>query len=146
MVRFLAVALAALAVSIPVSANDSVELVSSVFVESAPAQNGFRSVAPASTLSRGDKVVLLVKWAAPRDRRSFKVSARVPASLAFQRSGSDALEVSTDGGKSWGQLGTMKVGGTRLASPEDVTHLRWTISRREAARGSGRIAYSALVR
>ncbi len=146
MVRSLAVALAALAVSIPASANDSVELVSSVFVESAPAENGFRSVAPASTLSRGDKVVLLVKWTAPRDRRSFKVSASVPASLAFQRSGVDALEVSTDGGKNWGQLGTMKIDGARLASPEDVTHLRWTISRREAAHGGGRIAYSALVR
>lgn len=146
MVRSLAVALAALAVSIPASANDRVELVSSVFVESGPTSNGYRSITPASTLSRGDKVVLLVKWTAPRDRRSFKVSASVPASLAFQRSGMDALEVSTDGGRSWGQLGTMKVGGSRLASPEDVTHLRWTISAREAARGNGRIAYSALVR
>ncbi len=146
MVRSLAVALAALTVSIPATANDRVELVSSVFVESRPSESGYRSIVPASTLSRGDKVVLLVKWTSPHDRTSFKVSASVPASLAFQRSGMDALEVSIDGGKSWGQLGTMKINGARLASPEDVTHLRWTISRREAARGSGRIAYSALVR
>ena len=56
---------------------------------------------------------------------------------------------STDGGRNWGQLGIMRMrdrDGTRLASPEDVTHLRWRVADSEAARGSGRFTYSALVR
>jgi hypothetical protein len=58
-------------------------------------------------------------------------------------------EISIDGGRSWGKLGMLMIrdtSGTRLASPEDVTHVRWRIPASVAARGTGTIAYSAIVR
>jgi hypothetical protein len=53
--------------------------------------------------------------------------------------------VSVDGGKTWGKLGKLRI-GSRLATPEDVTHVRWRISAAHAALGRGDIAYSGIVR
>ncbi|WP_336986636.1 hypothetical protein [Altererythrobacter aquiaggeris] len=150
MVRALApilASLAALALAVPLAAQERVQLASSVFVESAPSANGYLSLSRATTLARGDRVVLLVEWTAPSNRRSFIVAAKVPASLAFQRSGLETVEISADGGRSWGRLGSLRIGQSgRLASPEDATHLRWLITPQDAQRANGRIAYSALVR
>ena len=52
---------------------------------------------------------------------------------------------SVDGGRTWGKLGNLRMGG-RYATPEDVTHVRWRIAPGHAARGSGHIAYSGIVR
>ena len=77
------------------------------------------------------------------------MTSPVPRSLAYQEASLDGAEVSTDGGRSWGKLGQLRIrdaGGVRLASPEDVTDLRWHVSGREAAQGKGRVTYSAIVR
>ena len=66
----------------------------------------------------------------------------LPRAIAYQASARDSEEVSVDGGRSWGRIGMLRV-GERLASPEDVTHVRWRL---QAAEGSGRIAYSGIVR
>ena len=65
----------------------------------------------------------------------------MPRALSFQRAGSDAVEVSIDGGRTWGEIGLLTV-GNRLASAEDVTHLRIKV----AGAPAGRMTYSAIVR
>jgi len=129
------------------AAKSAIDIERSVFVERTERQSGkiVRELEPASTLRKGDSVVLMLEWTAPGRKDSFTVSSRVPRDLAFQRSGGHAPQVSVDSGKTWGALASMRVGGRR-ASPEDVTHLRWQVSNAEAALGRGILSYSAIVR
>ncbi len=126
-------------------AQSPVALDSAVFVERLRADNS-RSLEPASRLSRGDRVVTVVSWhRMGRDggsTSSFTLVNPLPRAIAYQRSARDGEDVSVDGGRSWGQLGTLRL-GDRLATPEDVTHVRWRVA---DTAGSGRIAYSGIVR
>jgi hypothetical protein len=121
-------------------AQSAVDISRSVYIERNA--GGARAIEPASTLRKGDKVVLVVEWRADDARRGFTVQSAVPRDLAFQRAGSDTVEMSIDGGRSWGRLGGLKV-GDRLASVEDVTHLRWRVA---AGSDRGMLSYSAVVR
>lgn len=130
------------------AAQTGVEISRAVFVErKAPVAPGrmARSLEPADELKRGDVVVLMLEWSAPGRPDAFVVSSRVPRDLAFRRSGGMQPQVSTDGGRNWGELGTLRI-GARKATPEDVTHLRWYVSDAEAALGRGMLTYSAIVR
>lgn len=120
-------------------AGSAIEIERAVYVERAAA--GGRALEPATTLRKGDKVILVVEWRADAPARRFTVQSAVPRMLAFQRAGHDAVEVSIDGGRSWGELGELKT-GARLASAEDVTHVRLKV----AGAPAGRMAYSAIVR
>ena len=120
-------------------AESAIDIERSVYVERAA--EGVRALEPATTLKKGDKVVLVVEWRADSPDRRFTVQSSVPRALAFQRAGSDAVEVSIDGGRNWGELGQLKA-GSRLASAEDVTHLRLRV----AGTPAGRMTYSAIVR
>lgn len=119
-------------------AESAVDIDRSVYVERTV--EGARALEPATTLKSGDKVVLVVAWRAGTAGR-FTVQSAVPRTLAFQRAGHDAVEVSIDGGRNWGELGELR-SGSRLASAEDVTHLRLKVSGAPA----GRLTYSAIVR
>jgi len=119
-------------------AESAIDIERSVYVERAA--EGVRALEPATTLRKGDKVVLVVEWRAEAPGR-FTVQSAVPPALAFQRAGSEAVEVSIDGGRNWGDLGELRA-GTRLASAEDVTHLRLKV----AGNPAGRMTYSAIVR
>ncbi len=120
-------------------AQGAVDIGRSVYVERT--HEGVRELEPATSLKAGDKVVLVVEWRAATTDRRFIVQSAVPRDLAFQRAGNEAVEVSTDGGRNWGELGNLKV-GTRFASAEDVTHLRMRV----AGAPSGRMTFSAVVR
>lgn len=130
-----------------VAAQSAIEIERSVYIERTDRQDGrvVRELEPASTLRKGDSVVLMLEWTAPGRQNSFVVSSRVPRDLAFQRSGGHAPQVSVDGGRTWGDLSGLRI-GSRRASPEDVTHLRWQVSDAQAALGRGIISYSAIVR
>lgn len=120
-------------------AEGVVDIDRSVYVERTI--EGARALEPATTLRSGDKVVLVVAWRADSPDRRFTVQSAVPRTLAFQRAGHDEIEVSIDGGRNWGDLGELKA-GARLASAEDVTHLRLKV----AGTPAGRLTYSAIVR
>ena len=141
-----ALALAApfLMLATPAHASPSVALDSAVFVELAAPQ-GTRRLEPATRLSRGDRVVTVVSWHRLGGEGGFTVTNPLPRKLAYQASAREDEEVSADGGRTWGRLGTLKY-GSRLATPEDVTHVRWRIPAGHAARGRGHIAYSGIVR
>lgn len=137
---------AALAALLPITASaaPAVALDSAIFVERTRADNGalVRSLEPASQLRRGDRVVTVVTWHHLGGERDFTVTNPLPRGLAYQASASGEEEVSIDGGRTWGRIGQLRV-GTRMATPEDVTHVRWRV---QPARGRGQIAYSGIVR
>ncbi|WP_374405787.1 hypothetical protein [Pelagerythrobacter sp.] len=129
------------------AAQDTRGISRAVYVEriaTAPGGESVRTIEPARALRRGDTVVLVVEWRGTSRGEPVIVSSAVPRPLAFQQASSDAVEVSVDGGRNWGRIGAMRVDdrdGRRLASPEDVTHLRW-----RSATGATRLTYSAIVR
>jgi hypothetical protein len=137
---FIAAALATLG-HVPAQAAPTVSTRSAVFVERVQ-PNATRRLELASQLNRGDRIITVVNW-----RRAgatpFVITNPVPATVAYQASAWDAQQVSVDGGRTWGKLDALHV-GTRSATPEDVTHIRWRISAQQRSRGQ--IAYSGIVR
>ena len=127
-------------IAFPSLAGSPVALNSAVYIERSDTQS--RVLEPASRLTPGDRVVTIVSWRREKTDSEFTLSNPLPRSLYYQGSANDDEEVSTDGGKNWGRLGGLRI-GNRLATPEDVTHIRWRILSRQA---SGKIAYSAIVR
>jgi hypothetical protein len=129
------------------AAQSAIAIQKSVYLERAERQDGkvIRALEPATTLRKGDSVVLMLQWRAEGRSERFTVASPVPRDLAFKRSGGQAAEVSIDGGRSWGQLADLRI-GTRRAAPQDVTHLRWQVSRSDAQRGKGMLSYSAVVK
>ena len=139
------VALAAtLCLAAPAIAAPLVAIDSAVYVERALPGKG-RMLQPASQLKRGDRVIYVVSWTRMGGTGAFTVTNPLPRSVYYQGSADGSEEVSLDGGRTWGHLDQMRV-GTRLATPEDVTNVRWHVPASEAARGAGEITYSAIVR
>lgn len=136
-----ALGIIALIAAAPVSAAPAITIDSAVFVERAAPSMG-RALVPASELSPGDRVVYIVRWARKDGEGTFTVTNPLPRTVAYQASAEGNEEVSADGGRTWGRLGTLRI-GDRLATPEDVTHVRWRVL---SPRASGQIAYSAIVR
>ncbi|PEQ11802.1 hypothetical protein B2G71_15270 [Novosphingobium sp. PC22D] len=135
---------AALAVPALASASPAIATRSDVFRESVrPA--GQRRLEAAQTFARGDRVVTIVRWYRLGGKGGFTIVNPLPSGTAYQDSAREAQEVSVDGGRTWGQLDRLRIDG-RDATAEDVTHVRWRIPASIAERGSGRIAYSAVVR
>lgn len=129
----------------PALAQQQVVLASDIYVEHAGAAS--RLLEPARNLVPGDRVVTIVTWkrtgqAGTGSTGQFVVTNPLPRTVYFQGSADDNDEVSIDGGRSWGHLGSLRI-GDRLASAEDVTHIRWRIA---TPAPQGRIAYSAIVR
>ncbi|MDE2596319.1 MAG: hypothetical protein KGL44_05500 [Sphingomonadales bacterium] len=136
-----------LGLAMPALAAPAVTLDSAVFVERTQNRDGnlVRSLETASRFNRGDRVVTVVTWYRLGGSGGFTVTNPLPRGVAWQRSAEDDEEVSVDGGRSWGRIGSLRL-GDRLATPEDVTHVRWHVPADRAADGRGRIAYSAIVR
>ena len=122
--------MAALAAAIPATAQD-VAIDSAVYRESV--SGGAARIEPATRLMRGDRVVTILTWDAPRGA-SYTVVSPVPAGLALQSASQPGIEVSTDGGRSWRRLADPD------AVPHGTTHWRWQVG------GEGRLSYRAVVR
>ncbi len=125
--------------SCPVLAAPAIALASDVFVEHAGATN--RVLEPASTLRRGDRIVTVMRWKRARGG-TFTLTNPLPRTIHFEGSADGSEQVSVDGGRTWGRLGTLTK-ANRLAVAQDVTHVRWYIA---TPAPQGRIAYSAIVR
>jgi hypothetical protein len=135
-----------LALSAPAAAlaTPLVALDSAVFVERIK-PGAVRLLEPARQLKRGDRLVYVVSWQRFGGDGGFTVTNPLPRTVSYQRSAAGDEQVSVDGGKRWGKLEGLRI-GARIATPEDVTHLRWQVTPSEAAKGAGRITYSAIVR
>ena len=139
-----AVALASGALPAIAAASPSVATDSALFVERLQ-PDAARHLEPADRLSRGDRVVTIVTWYRLGGNGAFTITNSMPRSVSYQKSASGDEHVSVDGGRSWGKLADRRV-GSRNATPEDVTHVRWRISAQRAQTGKGHIAYSGIVR
>ncbi|MBB4859104.1 hypothetical protein HNO88_002430 [Novosphingobium chloroacetimidivorans] len=126
----------------PALARPQVATQSTVYVERVQPDRT-RRLEPADRFIRGDRVITVVNWSRRAGNRGFVITNPLPAALAYQGSAWDDQDVSVDGGRTWGRLGALRVGG-RSATAEDVTHVRWRIPPRVQARGQ--IAYSGIVR
>ena len=126
------IATAALLAAAPLAAED-VAVDSQIYHETAGTDGEWR-VAPANRLLRGDRVITVLRWDAPRGA-SYTAVSPVPAGLAIESASRAGIEVSTDGGHSW----------QRLDDPDEIphgtTHLRWRI-----VGGEGRLSYRSVVR
>lgn len=149
----LAAASVALASVPAIAAPAQVSLQGDVKLEKTVVQNG----APTKVLVTPQKVVpgdKLVFSTAYRNTGAsavdhFVVTNPLPKGVSYAAEGSEASEVSVDGGKTWGQLAALKVadgkGGQRAAQATDVTHVRWTVAV-IAPGGAGAVSYRAVVR
>lgn len=126
------------------AAATPVAIDSAVFVERVAPGSG-RRLEPASELNRGDRVVYVVSWQRQSGDGGFTVTNPLPRAVYFQGTANGDEQVSIDGGRNWGRIGELRI-GSRMATPEDVTHVRWRVPAHIAAQGRGRIAYSAIVR
>ena len=134
----------ALCLAGPALAAPLIALDSAVYVEKVAPGKG-RTLQPAAQLNHGDRVVYVVSWYRMGGTGAFTVINPLPRSVWYQGSADGSEEVSLDGGRSWGKLERMRI-GNHFATPEDVTHVRWHVPATQAARGTGEITYSAIVR
>ena len=126
------------------SAAPNIATDSAIFVEHRQSDS-IRSLEPATQLSRGDRVVTILRWYRLGGDGDFTITNPMPKAITYQKSTRSNELVSVDGGRTWGRLGDLRV-GSRFATPEDVTHVRWRISAHTAKSGSGKIAYRGIVR
>lgn len=151
--KFEFAALAALIAATPLAHAAPVTVANSVYVEREVAiGNGSsaRVLEPARSLRRGDRLVYVVSWSAPKAKNErLTITNPLPRTIAYERSSGGDENVSVDGGRSWGKLDALRVkdGSVwRYATPQDVTHIRWNVPPQLALAGSGRLTWSGIVR
>ncbi len=146
-------AFAGSAMSVSAQAAQPIELVGVVKVDKVVVENGKEKhvLSDPQVVVPGDKLLFTTKYRNSSNEtvRNFVVTNPVPNGVAVASNGADAQTVSVDGGKTWGKLSALTVsdgnGGTRPATAEDVTHLRWVLG--EVAPGAtGALSYNAIVR
>lgn len=80
---------------------------------------------------------------------NFTITNPLPEAVRLAPDADPALELSADGGKTWGKLGSLSVtnsdGTTRPATHADVTHVRWVLAS-IAPGASGRVAFPVIIR
>lgn len=79
----------------------------------------------------------------------FVVTNPLPSAVVLASDSATGLDVSVDGGKTYGQLASLSVpdgnGATRPAQAGDVTHVRWIIPA-IAPHAQGKVEFYAIVR
>lgn len=103
------------------------------------------------TIVPGDRLVFGTDYSNSGDEpvKNFVVTNPLPGPVRLASDADADLDVSVDGGKTWGPLASLTVtledGSSRSAQHADVTHVRWTLA--EIAPGeSGRLEYPAIIR
>lgn len=148
-----ALALPALPAAAQTNANQ-VELTGDVkavkIVTDADGKERTELVAP-TTIVPGDRLVFGTDYAnhSAEAVTNFTVTNPLPAAVRLAPDADPALEVSVDGGKTWGVLAALSAtnsdGTTRPAAHADVTHVRWVLAS-IAPGASGRLTYPAIIR
>jgi hypothetical protein len=96
-------------------------------------------------LSRGDQLVFVVNWRNQGARPLRDLALSIPGTVRIDPD-DPSMEVSVDGGTRWGHIGDLwlatPLGGTRRATAEDVTHIRWAVP----PTTDGRISYRGTIR
>lgn len=99
----------------------------------------------------GDRLIFGTEYAHDGDEtvNDFTVTNPLPAAVRLAPDADPALDVSADGGKTWGRLAVVTVanadGTTRPATHADVTHVRWVLESVSPG-AKGRLSYPAIIR
>lgn len=149
----LALALAIPAVEAVAQEAQPVELSGDVKVEKTVTENGKESrvLSKPDTVVPGDKLVFSTNYrnAGAEVVKDFVVTNPIPEAIRLNAEEAATLDLSVDGGTSWGKLATLTVadanGAKRAAGIDDVTHIRWTIATL-APGATGAVTYSGTVR
>lgn len=138
----------------PALARQPVALDAAVFVERVQTDaNGHerRTLSEARDLGSGDRLLFLLRYrnGGSSPLQGFTVTNAIPASVRLDLN-DPSMQVSVDGGHSWERLDALTLrtplGGTRRATADDVTHVRWKVTNVVAPGEGGRIAYRGIVR
>jgi uncharacterized repeat protein (TIGR01451 family) len=103
------------------------------------------------TIVPGDRLIFGTDYAnkGAEAVTNFVVTNPLPAAVQLAPDADPALEVSVDGGKTWGVLAKLTSsnpdGTKRPATQGDVTHVRWVLPS-IAPGASGRLTYPAIIR
>lgn len=135
------------------STPSPVTLKGDVMLEKTVTENGVSKIelSEPKVVIPGDRLLFTTRYRneGAQAVTNFVVTNPLPSAVALTADGAQGTEVSVDGGKSWGQLGGLKVAGTpgaeRAATTADVTHIRWTIPA-IAPGASGEVQYHGIVR
>ena len=80
---------------------------------------------------------------------NFVVTNPLPGQVMLAADADPRLDVSVDGGRTWGPLAELRVneggGVSRTAQHADVTHVRWTLATVQPGE-SGRLEFPAIIR
>lgn len=104
-----------------------------------------------TTIVPGDRLIFGTDYANDGNEpvTNFTVTNPLPAAVRLAPDADPALDLSVDGGATWGKLGALKVanpdGTTRPATHADVTHVRWVLES-IAPGAKGRLTYPAIIR
>lgn len=110
-----------------------------------------RMLATPDRIARGDQLIFIVNWrnAGERPLSALSLSNPVPETVRIKADDPN-MQVSVDGGLHWGRIDQLwmptALGGTRRATTEDVTHIRWAMPGTVSPGQSGRISYRGVVR
>lgn len=104
-----------------------------------------------STIIPGDRLIFGTDYANNGSTvvTNFTVTNPLPTAVRLAPDADPALDVSVDGGKTWGALAALIItnsdGATRSATHADVTHVRWILAS-IAPGAKGRLTYPAIIR
>lgn len=132
----------------PISLNGDVKAVK--VITAADGTERTELVAP-TTIVPGDRLIFGTDYtnSGTETVTNFVVTNPLPAAVRLAPDADAALDVSVDGGKTWGALGALTVanpdGTSRPAGHADVTHVRWELAS-IAPGAKGRLAYPAIIR
>ena len=154
MIQFLLALIALTGPATAHAAND-VALSSEMFVERAVPQT---AGAPRIVLEKPKSVppgahlvfVLSYRNQGKAVATNFTVTNPMPSGVAFDSALDPGSIVSADAGKSWGSLGTAQIrgadGALHAARPDQVTHVRWVLSKPIPVSGSGTLRFRGTVK
>jgi uncharacterized repeat protein (TIGR01451 family) len=136
-------------------ASDAVALSSTVFVERfvTDAKGKTKVVLEAPKIVvPGDRLVFMLHYVNKSNATTsnFIVTNPLPEAVQYQGAPAEWAQVSVDGGKSWGQLATLRMrerdGSIRFARAEDVTHVRWAVKDKVPVGARGTLSFRGIVR
>lgn len=124
-----------------------------VKVEKTVSENGVEKkvLADTSVVVPGDHLVFSTYYVNNGNEavQNFVVTSALSAAVVLTPESAAALDLSVDGGKTFGKLDGLTVddgkGGRRAAVAADATHVRWTIPA-IAPRQDGKVEFHAIVR
>ena len=145
----------ALIAPVAATAAQEVSLSSQVFVERTRKDSGGAAKIvreKPDVVTPGDRLVFVLSYKnqTAQPATGFTVTNPIPDAVSFSNSDAPGAVLSVDGGKSWGQLESLKVaqpdGTSRPAAAADVTHIRWTFVQPIAAGAGGTVSFRGLVK